>query len=117
MTFGRTSRVAWRQKGHCRSANSRTRTGAFALPRLTPSWGMPFSRSVDVFAPASEADADEAEPLAAVVAPPPPELETATSATTTTAATASTAPRRVNRRRRGGGAGRARARPEGARGG
>ena len=86
--------VTSRQKGHCRSANSTTRTGAFASPSTRPFCGMPASRALVALAPLTD------DAVRGAAFEPEPEAEIATSTATTIAAAPSTAPRRVRRRRR-----------------
>src|SRR4051794_38730594 len=86
------------QKGHWRSANSVTFTGAFAPPSVAPCCGMPAKRAVVALAPATEPDDEAAvEPVAVE---PECDAETAISTATTAAAAPSTAPRRSRRLRR-----------------
>src|SRR3954452_2428083 len=93
------------QKGHWRSANSVTFTGAFARPSVVPCCGTPANSAVVALAPETGAGDDAAVELDAVE--PECEAETAMSTATTAAAAPSTAPRRSRRLRRGGGGGRA----------
>src|SRR4051794_25569215 len=92
------------QKGHWRSANSVTFTGASARPSVVPFCGTPATSAVVALAP--ETDPDDDAPVGLDAVEPECEAETAMSTATTAAAAPRTAPRRSRRLRRGGAAGR-----------
>src|SRR4051794_19202993 len=85
------------QKGHWRSANSVTFTGAFARPSVVPCCGTPANSAVVALDPETDPD-DAAVELDAVE--PECEAETAMSTAAAAAAAPSTAPRRSRRLRR-----------------
>src|SRR4051812_19821565 len=92
-----------RQNGHCRSANSVTRTGALAVPRVVPFCGIPAKSAVVALAPETEPVDDAAVELDAVE--PEGERAKAIRSATIPAAAPGTAPGRRRRLRRRAGAG------------